>query len=89
MKKSIFLSAIALLLIGPAAIAQSQTTATVASVGDGDTIRVKEGNRTVTVRLSCIDAPEMAQRPYGESVSKTQTTLTSWSSSAIADNYYR
>jgi micrococcal nuclease len=69
MKKSIILSVIALLLIGSSAIAQSQTAATVASVGDGDTIRVKEGNRTVTVRLSCIDAPEMAQRPYGERAS--------------------
>ncbi|WP_375515781.1 thermonuclease family protein [uncultured Nostoc sp.] len=31
-------------------------TATVVSVGDGDTIRVRTGNKTVTVRLACIDA---------------------------------
>ncbi|MFG6104926.1 thermonuclease family protein [Leptothoe sp. EHU-05/26/07-4] len=39
----------------------------VVSVGDGDTMRVRsrEGE-TITVRLACIDAPEMAQAPYGE-----------------------
>ncbi|WP_242063623.1 thermonuclease family protein [Nostoc sp. FACHB-892] len=41
-------------------------TATVVSVGDGDTIRVKTGNKTVTVRLGCIDAPEMKQNPWGQ-----------------------
>ncbi|MEH2033858.1 MAG: thermonuclease family protein [Nostoc sp.] len=41
-------------------------TATVVSVGDGDTIRVKTGNKTVTVRLACIDAPEMKQNPWGQ-----------------------
>lgn len=39
--------------------------ATVVSVGDGDTLRVREGGRLLTIRLACIDAPEMAQRPYG------------------------
>ncbi|MCP9792824.1 thermonuclease family protein [Vulcanococcus limneticus Candia 3F8] len=39
--------------------------ATVVSIGDGDTIRVRESGRLVTVRLACIDAPEMAQAPYG------------------------
>ncbi len=36
------------------------------SIGDGDTIRVLEGGRRITLRLACIDAPEMAQAPYGE-----------------------
>ena len=40
-------------------------TATVVSVGDGDTMRVREGGRLLTIRLACIDAPEMGQRPYG------------------------
>ena len=40
-------------------------TATVLSIGDGDTLRVQQGGRSVTVRLACIDAPEMAQSPYG------------------------
>lgn len=47
------------LLAGPA------TAATVLSVGDGDTIRVSEGPNRLTIRLACIDAPEMAQAPYG------------------------
>ncbi|MEH2103238.1 MAG: thermonuclease family protein [Nostoc sp.] len=53
-------------------------TATVVSVGDGDTIRVRTGNKTVTVRLACIDAPEMKQNPWGQqSISKTQTITAS------------
>ena len=39
--------------------------ATVVSLGDGDTIRVSEGSRRITVRLACIDAPESSQRPWG------------------------
>lgn len=39
--------------------------ATVLSIGDGDTLRVKQGERAITVRLACIDAPEMAQSPWG------------------------
>lgn len=35
------------------------------SVGDGDTIRVSDGGRRLTIRLACIDAPETAQSPYG------------------------
>jgi micrococcal nuclease len=40
-------------------------TGTVASVGDGDTIRVKTSDRILTIRLACIDTPEMKQQPYG------------------------
>lgn len=40
--------------------------ATVLSVGDGDSIRVRRDGRTITVRIACIDAPEMDQRPEGE-----------------------
>lgn len=39
--------------------------ATVLSVGDGDTLRVSAGDRSLTIRLACIDAPETAQRPWG------------------------
>lgn len=39
--------------------------ATVISVGDGDTLRVVEGGKRITIRLACIDAPETAQAPYG------------------------
>ena len=36
------------------------------SIGDGDTIRVRQAGRAITVRLACIDAPETAQSPYGQ-----------------------
>jgi len=59
-----------MLLLGPvaalpAATAQAQR-ARVVSIGDGDTIGVLSGGRTITVRLACIDAPETAQSPYGQ-----------------------
>lgn len=31
----------------------------------GDTLSVSEGGSRRTIRLACIDAPEMAQSPYG------------------------
>jgi endonuclease YncB( thermonuclease family) len=37
----------------------------VLSIGDGDTIRVRQAGKALTVRLACIDAPETAQTPYG------------------------
>jgi len=46
------------------AVAQTRT-ATVLSIGDGDTMRVREGNRNVNVRLACIDAPESSQASFG------------------------
>ncbi len=57
-------------LVPPATQAQPSTrasaaAATVASIGDGDTIRVRQSGRLLTVRLACIDAPEMAQGTYG------------------------
>ncbi|MFM9110392.1 MAG: thermonuclease family protein, partial [Prochlorococcaceae cyanobacterium] len=39
--------------------------ATVLSVGDGDTLRVSRAGQLLTIRLACIDAPEMAQTPWG------------------------
>lgn len=40
--------------------------ARVLSIGDGDTIRVRQGGQAMTVRLACIDAPEVAQNPHGQ-----------------------
>jgi endonuclease YncB( thermonuclease family) len=45
----------------------NSSTYKVISVGDGDTLRVRQPNGSaMTVRLACIDAPEMGQAPYGE-----------------------
>ena len=50
-----------------AGLAQQQgLSATVLSIGDGDTIRVRQSGQAVTVRLACIDAPETAQSPHGK-----------------------
>lgn len=56
------LGAMALL---PLASARS-LRAVVVSIGDGDTIRVRQDGRNLTVRLACIDAPELAQSPHGQ-----------------------
>jgi endonuclease YncB( thermonuclease family) len=50
---------------GPAAVSAQTVGATVLSIGDGDTIRVRQVGRSITVRLACIDAPEIAQTPWG------------------------
>ena len=40
-------------------------SASLLSIGDGDTITVTEGSGRIKVRLACIDAPETSQSPYG------------------------
>jgi micrococcal nuclease len=52
-------------IASPSKAAQA-ITGTIVSVGDGDTIRVRTADKILTVRLSCLDAPEMSQRPYGQ-----------------------
>ena len=53
-------------LTGWPAVAGAQgQSATVVSIGDGDTIRVRQAGKAITVRLACIDAPELAQSPWG------------------------
>jgi endonuclease YncB( thermonuclease family) len=64
MRWSFLLSAV-LLLAAPA------HSASVLSVGDGDTITVTEGSKRIKVRLACIDAPETSQSPYGMEARKT------------------
>jgi micrococcal nuclease len=44
-----------------AAAAKTLPTATVLSVGDGDTLRVQGQSGPVTIRVACIDAPETSQ----------------------------
>ena len=52
-------------LLLPLCLATAVNAAQVVSVGDGDTMRVSDGSRQITVRLACIDAPETSQRPWG------------------------
>lgn len=40
-------------------------SAEVVSIGDGDTLRVRQEGQLLTVRLACVDAPETAQSPWG------------------------
>jgi micrococcal nuclease len=40
-------------LAWPAGVTAQSVTATVLSIGDGDTIRVRQGGRAITVRLAC------------------------------------
>ena len=66
--REVLLTTLLALSLLPAAVAgpDGRATATVVSIGDGDTIRLIEGGKRITVRLACIDAPELAQAPYGE-----------------------
>jgi len=50
----------------PVEVQSQSVRATVLSIGDGDTIRVRQAGRALTVRLACIDAPETAQSPWGQ-----------------------
>ena len=51
--------------IAPPAYAQN-VQGTVISTGDGDTFRAKIGDKIQTIRMTCIDAPETGQRPWGQ-----------------------
>ncbi|MCX5969071.1 MAG: thermonuclease family protein [Cyanobacteria bacterium] len=62
--------------LSAAAAPATEFRATVLSIGDGDTIRVSRQGLPITIRLACIDAPELAQSPYGQqSRSDLQTRL--------------
>lgn len=52
-------------LAWPAGVIAQSFNATALSIGDGDTIRVQQGGKRITIRLACIDAPELAQAPDG------------------------
>ena len=57
---------IALALAPLLAQANTATVVSVVSVGDGDSLRLRRGDTRLKVRLACIDAPELRQRPEGE-----------------------
>ena len=53
----------------------SLPTATVISVGDGDTLRVSLNGTPTTIRLACIDAPEKAQPEGNASADRLKALL--------------
>ena len=50
-------------LAWPSEVVAQGVKATVLSIGDGDTIRVRQAGKALTVRLACIDAPPKPPRP--------------------------
>ncbi len=50
----------------PSSEATSQKSCSVNSIYDGDTMRLTCDGERIKVRLYCIDAPEMKQRPWGK-----------------------
>ncbi|MCP9784169.1 thermonuclease family protein [Cyanobium sp. WKJ7-Wakatipu] len=67
MARKFLLGVVALAVFAwPAGVVAQGVKATVLSIGDGDTIRVRQAGKALTVRLACIDAPETAQSPYGQ-----------------------
>ena len=67
MARKFLLGVVALAALAwPSEVVAQGVKATVLSIGDGDTIRVRQAGRAVTVRLACIDAPETAQSPHGQ-----------------------
>ena len=65
----------AFLLCGVLLLAAPAHSASVLSIGDGDTITVTDGVKRIKVRLACIDAPETAQPPYGIEARRTLQDL--------------
>ncbi|BAY14027.1 thermonuclease family protein [Calothrix sp. NIES-2098] len=68
MNKTAVLAIAAMLISGLPSVAQTNLPAmTVVSVGDGDTLRARnQQGQAVTIRLACIDAPELKQQPWGQ-----------------------
>jgi endonuclease YncB( thermonuclease family) len=67
MRRRLFAYGLVLCGLAPWPSEAQSIRATVLSIGDGDTLRVREGSRTLNVRLACIDAPETSQAPHGGS----------------------
>ena len=67
MARKFLLGVVALTALAwPAEVVAQGVKATVLSIGDGDTIRVRQAGKALTVRSACIDAPESAQPPHGQ-----------------------
>ncbi len=66
MQKIAVIAAATLFLTGTPVFSQD-LTATIIKVTDGDTIGVRDRQgKVIKVRLGCIDAPELSQRPWGQ-----------------------
>jgi endonuclease YncB( thermonuclease family) len=61
MARRFLLAAAVLVALSWPDLAVAQVGTTILSIGDGDTIRVRQAGKALTVRLACIDAPETAQ----------------------------
>ncbi|BAY41661.1 putative nuclease (plasmid) [Nostoc sp. NIES-2111] len=68
MNKAAIITAFLVLFSGVPTVAQtSLPNMTVVSVGDGDTLRVRnQQGQAITIRLGCVDAPELKQNPWGQ-----------------------
>lgn len=55
-----------LLSLLPVLTQEQNTLPTVVSIGDGDTLRLRQAGMLSTIRLGCMDAPETTQQPYGQ-----------------------
>lgn len=53
----------------------AQPSTTVLSVGDGDTLRVRQNGKTITVRAACTDAPERQQQGGKEATQRLKELL--------------
>jgi endonuclease YncB( thermonuclease family) len=65
-RRFLLVGAAVVALTWPAGLSAQGLTAIVLSIGDGDTIRVRQAGKALTVRLACIDAPETAQSHHGQ-----------------------
>jgi len=64
------------LLLAPLLAIAQTTPATVVSIGDGDTLRIRQSGQVTTIRLACVDAPERSQKPFGsQSTSRLKQLL--------------
>lgn len=68
MNKAAIIAASLLLTSGIPTTGQSSLPSMkVVSIGDGDTLRVRnQQGQAVTIRLGCVDAPELKQNPWGQ-----------------------
>lgn len=60
----------------PTVASRHLPTATVVSVGDGDTLRMDYQGQNVTLRFACIDSPETSQPPWGPAATDRLRQLT-------------